>query len=307
VSGATARGSTITVSRRARALPLGAALWMVLCALVVLIAHAAGELRGLKVSEYWSGTISLIGFVILGWYSLRKRSLWFSLRVLRITGRILPASWQQRMIVVDRLETWRAVHITLGILVALPLWWHMSSGLMSLVEMLLAVAVALLLLSGVFGVTIQEYLPPAIEAMPEREVRLQDVASRIDATYVEAEEKVLGHPEAIVQAYLKNLKPILEADRIVPRWRLLRATLKRRDLGSEMCVQWHQAASQFGAADAPVWKELVDLTARKLNLEHNAFNLNFSTEWLTFHIVLALCTFGLLILHVVSVLFFFGL
>jgi hypothetical protein len=288
-------------------LPLNAALWMVLCALVVVIAHSAAEARGLKVSAYWSGTIALVGFVILGWYSVRKRSLWFSLRVLRITGRILPASWQQRMIVVDRLETWRAVHITLGILVALPLWWHMSSGLMSVVEMLLALAMALLLLSGVFGVTIQEYLPPAIETMPEREVRLQDVASRIDATYVEAEEKVLGHPEAIVQAYVKNLKPILEADRIVPRWRLLGATLKRRNLGSEMCVQWHQAASQFAAADAPVWKELVDLTARKLNLEHNAFNLNFSTAWLTFHIVLAVCTFGLLILHVVSVLYFYGL
>jgi len=306
VSGAAARHSTITVARRARALPLNAVLWMVVCALLVFVAHTAAEARGLKVSEYWSGTISLLGFVILGWYSVRKRSLWFSLRVLRITGRILPASWQQRMIVVDRLETWRAVHITLGILVALPLWWHMSSGLMSLVEMLLALAVALLLVSGVFGVAIQEYLPPAIETMPEREVRLQDVASRIDATYVEAEEKVLGHPEAFVQAYLKNLKPILEADRIASRWRLLGATLSRRDLGSEMCAQWHHAAAQFGD-DAAVWKELVDLTARKLNLEHNAFNLNFSTEWLAFHIVLAVCTFGLLIFHVLSVLYFYGL
>ena len=306
MSGATARHSAITVSRRARALPLNAALWMVLCALLVLIAHSAAEARGLKVSQYWSGTIALIGFVILGWYSVRKRSLWFSLRVLRITGRILPAGWQQYMIVMDRLETWRAVHITLGIVVALPLWWHVSSGLMSLVEMLLALATGLLLLSGVFGVVIQEFLPAVIEAMPEREVRLQDVASRIDATYVEAEEKVLGHPEAIVQAYLKNLKPILEADRIASRWRLLGATLGRRNLGSEMCAKWHQAAAQFGD-DAAVWKELVDLTARKLNLEHNAFNLNFSTEWLTFHIVLAVCTFGLLILHVLSVLYFYGL
>ena len=279
---------------------------MVLCALSVIVGHSLAEAHGLKVSEYWSGTISLVGFVILGWYSVRKRSLWFSLRVLRMTGRILPASWQQRVIVVDRLETWRAVHITLGILVALPLWWHMSSGLMSPVEMLLALTVVLLLLSGVVGVAIQEFLPPAIETMPEREVRLQDVASRIDATYVEAEEKVLGHPEALVQAYLKNLKPILEADRIAPRWRLLGATLNRRDLGSEMCAQWHQAAAQFGD-DAAVWKELVDLTARKLNLEHNAFNLNFSTEWLTFHIVLAVCTFGLLIFHVLSVLYFYGL
>jgi len=306
VSGAPARHATITVTRRARALPLNAVLWIVVCALLVFTGHSLAEARGLKVSEYCSGTLSLAGFVMLGWYSVRKRSLWLSLRVLRTTGRILPPGWQQRMIVADRLESWRAVHITLGTLVALPLWWHLSSGLMSRVEMLLALAVALLLLSGLLGVAIQEYLPPATETLREREVRLQDVASRIDATYVEAEEKVLGHPEALVQAYLKSLKPILEADRTLSRWRLLGAMLQQRDLGSEICAGWYQVAARFGA-ESTVWKELVDLAARKINLEHNAFNLSFSTEWLAFHIILAVATFGLLILHIAAVLYFYGL
>ena len=303
---ATAHPSTIAVARRARALPLNAVLWMLLCGIVVIVAHTVAARRGAIVTEYWSGTIALIGFIALGWYSVRKRSLWFSLRMLRATARILSPHWQQRVVVMDRLETWRAVHITLGILVILPLWWHMSSALMSPVEMLLAIAVALLLLSGIVGVVIQEYLPPAIETMAEREVRLEDVASRTDAVYVEAEEKVLGHPPAFVEAYVKNLKPILEAERVATRRRLFAATMMRRNIGAESCAGFRKIGAAFGD-DAGAWNGLVDLTARKINLEHNRFNLNFSTEWLRFHIAVALCTFGLLVFHIAAVLYFDGL
>jgi len=306
LSGATAHHTTIAVTRRARALPLNALLWMLLCGIVVIVAHTLVAQRRAIVTEYWSGAIALAGFIALGWYSVRKRSLWFSLRMLRATARILSPRLQQRMVVLDRLETWRAVHITLGILVILPLWWHMSGGLMSPVEMLLAIAVALLLLSGIVGVAIQEYLPRAIETMAEREVRLEDVASRTDAAYVEAEEKVLGHPPAFVEAYVKNLKPILEAEKVTTRWQLFRATMMRRNVGAQTCAEFRKIGAQF-TADAAAWNELVDLTARKINLEHNRFNLNFSTEWLRFHIAVALCTFGLLIFHVSAVLYFDGL
>ena len=303
---ATAHPNRITVTRRARALPLNAVLWMLLCGIVVIVAHAVAAQRRVLVTEYWSGAIALIGFIALGWYSVRKRSLWFSLRMLRATARILSPHGQYRVVVMDRLETWRAVHITLGILVILPLWWHLGSGLMSPVEMLLAIAVALLLLSGMVGVVIQEYLPPAIETMAEREVRLEDVASRTDAVYVEAEEKVLGHPPPFVEAYIKNLRPVLEAERIATRRRLFGATMMRRDIGAESCAELRKIGAQFGD-DAAAWNELVDLAARKMNLEHNRFNLNFSTAWMRFHIAVALCTFGLLVFHIAAVLYFDGL
>ena len=306
MSGATARPNTIQVPRRARALPLNAALWILLCAIVVIVAHSLAAGYGFAPSEYWSGSISLLVFVMLGWYSIRKRTLWFSMRVLRTTARFLPPALQQRMIVLDRLESWRAVHITLGILVALPLWWHMSAGLMSFEEILLALVVALLLLSGLVGVAIQDLLPIAIQAMSEHEVRLEDVTARIDVVYVEAEEMVLGHQEALVQAYIKHLKPILEADRTASRSRLLLATLTKRNPGAEICAGFRAMAPQFGD-EAPVWNALVDLAARKINLEHNVFNLHFSTDWLSLHIALALCTFGLLMFHIVSVLYFKGL
>ena len=109
-----------------------------------------------------------------------------------------------------------------------------------------------------------------------------------------------------MQAYAKELKPILQADRVASRWQLFGATMGRRDVGAEMCAGFRQSASKFGG-DAPVWNELVDLAARKINLEHNAFNLHFSTDWLSFHIAVAIATFGLLIFQVAAVLYFYGL
>ncbi|HKN01821.1 MAG TPA: hypothetical protein VJX23_15000 [Candidatus Binataceae bacterium] len=306
MSRAAARRTTIGVTRRARALPLNATLWSLLCGIVVLVAHAFTVQYGRQMGAYWSGTIALIFFVVIGWYSVRKRTLWFSVRMLRTTARFLPAGLQRQLVMSDRLETWRALHITLGMLTILPLWWHMSTGLMSPVEAVLAIAVAVLLLSGFFGVVVQDFLPPAIQTTPEHEVRLQDVDSRIESVYVEAEEKVLGHQEALVQAYLKNVRPILETERSASRMRFFWATLRGRNPGAETCAGLYEAGKPFGD-EASAWKELVDLAARKINLEHNAFNLHFSTDWLSFHIVLAAITFGLLIFHVLSVLYFYGI
>jgi hypothetical protein len=281
-------------------------LWMLLCGAIVIAGYAVTAQFGRNLGEYWTGLICLFLFAFLGWYGVRKRALWFSLRVMRITGALLPQSLQRRVVALDRLETWRAVHITVGTLTILPLWWHMSGNLMSPFEALLALAVALLLLSGIFGVVLQDYLPPLIQALPEHEVRLQDVDARINAIYVEAEEMILGHSEALVQAYLEDLKPILEHERTLSSGQFLRATLARRDPGAEACAAFHRKAQQF-RDDAPVWAELVELAARKINLEHNAFNLHFSTDWLTFHLYLAIFTFGLLFFHVASVLYFEGI
>lgn len=285
---------------------MNAVLWVLLWAALVVGAHSIAAVYSFLPGEYWSGAICLILFGLLGWYSVRKRSLWFSVRLLRATGRLLPDSLQKRIVIADRLESWRAVHITLGVATLLPLWWHVSAGLMSTAEAILAIAVALLLGSGLFGVAIQEYLPPAIQAAAEREVRLEDVASRIDAVYVEAEEAVLGHQEALVQAYVSELKPVLEADRSVGKWRLLMATLSGASAAGEICEPLRAKADRFGA-DAATWNSLVDLAARKINLEHNAFNLRLSTSWLNFHIALAIFTFALLLFHVGSVLYFQGL
>jgi hypothetical protein len=321
VSGAPARTSTQVGSgfRRARAIPLNIALWALIWAIVVVIVHSLTVRQGKAMGPYWSGLISLTMFVVIGWYSVRKRDLWFSVKLLKATSRILPAGLQNRLVALDRVETWRGLHTTVGIIVILPLWWHLQTGLMSPLEMMLAITVALLLLSGIFGIAVQNYLPKAVQKRTEHEVRRRDANARIEAIYVAAEEKVLGHGDEFTHTYLSELRPILNADR-VPTRTLLWATLRGVDAGPEQCahlypivdtikkqVKDENILKDWDTKHAPVWKELVDLVVDKIDLEQNEFNLHLSTDWLAFHVVVALATIGLLIFHVGSVLYFYGM
>ena len=321
MSGAPAHTSTQVGSglRRARAIPLNLRLWALIWAIVVVIVHSLTVRQGKEMGPYWSGLISLAAFIVVGWYSVRKRDLWFSVKLLKATSRILPAGLQHRLVALDRVETWRGLHVTLGIIVILPLWWHLQTGLMSPLELVLAIAVGLLLLSGVFGLSVQDYLPTAVQRRSEHEVRIRDADARIEAIYVEAEEKVLGHPEEMLKAYLDNLRPILSADRVSDAT-LLWALMRGVDAGPELCaplypmvdtikaqVKDEKILGDWDTKHAPAWKELVGLVKDKINLEQNEFNLHLSTDWLAFHVVVALATFGLLIFHVGSVIYFNGL
>jgi hypothetical protein len=96
--------------------------------------------------------------------------------------------------------------------------------------------------------------------------------------------------------------------------------MRGADAGPELCAPLYPMADtiklqvkdekilkDWDTKHAPAWKELVDLVKTKINLEQNEFNLRLSTDWLAFHVVVALATFGLLIFHVGSVLYFYGL
>ena len=256
-----------------------------------------------RVGVYASGIITAIMFVAVGLYSVRKRNLWFSLRMLYLARKIFPKSVFGKIVFIDRLETWRAVHVVIAMLSLLPFWWHMQRHLMGPLEAALATAVGLLFVSGIFGVLIQDRLPHYMTQFAEHEVRSQDVNAKINAVYVEAEEKVLGHSEVFTKDYLGRIKPLLLEDR--SGWALLGATLLRRDVGNEVNLVL-RSANPYRDAEANAWNELVELATRKLNLEHNDFNLWLSISWFRFHIIIAVLTFALLSFHVVSVLYFGG-
>lgn len=293
-------GST---SHRLRALPTRLAPIAVACGILVIVAHSLTIPIEQRVGVYLSGIITLAAFVAVGWYSARKRMLWFSVRVLYAARRILPEAIFERLVFLDRLETWRAFHVVVAMLALLPFWWHMQRHLMGPLEAALAAAVALLFASGFFGVVIQDVLPHQMTRFDEHEVRSQDVNAKINAIYVEAEEKILGHQEALVQTYLARIKPILVSN--LPSLPFLFATLASRDFGPRYCADLLSEEGKLGA-DAPVWRELVDLTIRKVNLEHNDFNLWLSISWLRFHVVTAILTGILVTFHVLAVLYYGG-
>jgi hypothetical protein len=306
LAGTTSNGLSARVGiryRRGRALPVNIGLWALVWGAVVFVLHALSAGYGRSIGAYWSGSISLAGFIAIAWYAVRKRNVWFSVRLLRATGRVLPRPVQQLLIYLDRLESWRAYHVSAGILVLVPLWWHLDTGLMSPLEAVLMAAVALLILTGIAGVYVQDALPHAMTLRAEHQVRLMDVDAKINAIYVEAEEKILGHQEQLVQTYLRELRPILIGSQ--SKLTLLRATLTSTDPGSAACTQASAHAERLGD-EAPLYRELLALAQRKINLEHNAFNLRLSMGWLRYHVGISIVTFVLIAFHVAAVMYFAG-
>lgn len=272
------------------------------CGVLVVIVRMLTPRLGHRVGVIPSGILTAAMFIWVGLYSVRKRNLWFSLRVLYLARRFLPNAVFGRVVFLDRLETWRATHVVIAMLSLLPLWWHMQRHLMGPLEAVLAIAVLLLFGSGLFGVIIQDRLPHYMTQFAEHEVRTQDVNAKINAVYVEAEEKILGHSEELTKDYLARIKPVLLEDR--SSWALFAATLARRDIGNR--VNRALITNPYEEPDATTWQELVDLAARKVNLEQNDFNLWLSVSWLRFHVIIAALTFSLLLFHVLSVLYYGG-
>ena len=279
-------------------------LWALAWGIVVLAAHALTSRWGIEMGSYRTGALTLAVFLVASLYSLRKRVFWISMRLLSLTMR-LPRPIARRIAILDRIESWRALHVAVGVLAMLPLWWHTDVGAgPSRLEAALLAAIVLLVLSGFAGSLIEDLLPHAMRTRGDQEVRLEDVAGAIDALHVTAEEAILGHSEQLVQAYVTNLRPILTGSR--SRRSLLWATLTGGDPAPAACAA---ARARIGSAgdDADVYRGLLEITERKVRLDLNDFNLRISTGWLTLHIGLALMVGLLVVFHVLGALYFKGI
>jgi hypothetical protein len=208
------------------------------------------------------------------------------------------------LLLIDRLETWRVAHITFGVFVMLPFWWHTQFGRRSLLELALEIVMILLVLSGFFGTLVEDFLPARMLKLGNQEVRLEDAEAASHALYVEAEELVLGHSEALVRAYLLAVRPILAGR--PPSRTLLWATLMGNNAASAVCKPARLLAGGFGA-EAATFHELVDIAERKARHDHNQFNLRLSATWLRVHRRLAIAVLVLIIFHVTGVLYFAGI
>src|SRR5260370_25075034 len=107
----------------------------------------------------------------------------------------LPRPLALRFVLLDRLETWRFAHISIGMLAILPFWWHVQAGRASTLELTLKSAVVLLVFSGLLGASIEGFLPHAMRVPPDQEVRLEDGQTPFNALYVHADARVLCQSE----------------------------------------------------------------------------------------------------------------
>lgn len=290
--------------RRHAAPVRSAAVWAAIWGILVVLVHALTADMGLRLGAYWSGLITLSFFLAASMYSARRRMLRVSVRFMKF-AMLFPQTVARRLVVLDRLETWRASHIALGVFALLPFWWHTDRTVnANTVEILLEIAVMLLVVSGLLGTVAQDLLPDMMLTRPERRVRIEDVEADFDSLYVQAEEAVLGHSEQLTSAYVNHLKPLLGGS--APPLKMLWATLSGSDPAPALCQSARAAGAGLGS-DASTYNAIADLAERKLRLEQNRFGLRLSTGWLRFHLGLAIVTGVLIVFHVAGVFYFLGL
>jgi hypothetical protein len=279
-------------------------LWAVGCAIVVVAIHLATPGYGARLGAYRSGAATIAAFALAAAYTIRKRWMWLTVRVMRVAAR-MPHAIAHRMLLADRLESWRLVHVILGVAALLPLWWHMEQGVTaSRLEAALGALAALLMLSGLCGALIQDWLPRAMRVRPAQEVRREDVDAAIHELYVEAEEAILGRSEALVQAYLKNIRPVMLGTR--PLGEKFLATLSGADPAASIGSQLRRWGAQL-PNEAEAWDRLVVFAERKVRLDHNHFNLALGVGWMRVHIAIAIALGVLTAFHLAGVLYFAGL
>jgi hypothetical protein len=269
---------------------------------MVIALHSATVDFGARLGSYPTGILTAGAFALAAMYPGRKYSLWLSARWLRPAMR-LPRPLALRIILLDRLETWRTVHIVLGIFVMLPFWWHTDAGRPTMLELVLKNVVFILILSGIVAMIIEQFLPPQMRKRPNQQVRVEDIEQGLHALYVEAEESILGHSEALVHAYLRHVRPVLTG--FQPLRRMLWATMARIDPAPAACARARYAAAELGP-ESSVFNELVDIAERKVRLEHNQFDILLGSNWLLVHRGLAIIAAVLIAFHVMGVLYFAG-
>ena len=261
-----------------------------------------------KAGAYETGVVTLALFLLPALYSLRKRTLWFSVRWLR-ASRIFGEPIQHVLTLLDRLRTWRAAHIALGVVAAAAFYAHVRAGRMNppgrmnSLEEVLTIAVVLLIASGYLGTMIQDFLPSLTARDENREVRLQDVALRLKQLQDRElhKDKFLGRSRELARVYNDEIGPLLQSPE--PRWKLWRAVLTHKNASSTACARAWSQRHTIPTADVALFHELLDMAADKVDMEQNHFELLLSTRWLRFHIGLTIAIAVLVVFHVLGVLY----
>lgn len=277
--------------------PLGVLLALVGIALVAL---AVGKS---PLQDWTSGLVTLVLMGLAAFYAVRRRTLRVSLFLLRpVAGRARTSLVRRAAVELDRLRTWRVAHLVIGVLWALALWWHVDASRGSWLEMLLLALCLGVLLTGIFGVIVQYWLPRSMLSIIEREVRVRDVEARRSAIFVEAEEKILGGSDRLVDAYVADIRPQLQGE--PTRVRLFEHTLRGSDPGALLRGQLWRRLEGMQAADAAIFRELIDLAEQKGRLDLNLYHLELSVGWLLAHNALVIGTALLVALHLLAVAYY---
>jgi hypothetical protein len=119
--------------------------------LVALLVVAWG--RSIGVAE--SGWMTLGAMALAAAYAVRRRFRLLSLYLIRPFVVRRPLRRFRTFVVrLDELRNWRVVHLWIGTLVLLPLYWHVGGAAGGMVEWMLLATVVLVVATGLGGVAL---------------------------------------------------------------------------------------------------------------------------------------------------------
>lgn len=254
-------------------------------------------------ADWTSGLLTLVLMILAAFYAVRRRTLRVSLLLLRVVaGRGREDPLRRLFVELDRLRTWRLAHLAIGVAWALSLWWHVSASGGSWLETVLLALCLGVLLSGLFGVVVQYWVPRSMLGIIEREVRVRDVDERRRRIFVEAEEKILGGGDQLVDAYVVEIRPQLQGE--PSGIRLFEHTVRGSDPGALLRGRLWRRLEEMDGGDAAKLRELIDLAEQKGRLDLNLYHLRLSVGWLVVHDALVIGTAVLVVLHLLAVAYY---
>jgi len=248
--------------------------------------------------------ISIVFYVI---YAIRDipRGGSFTGYVLGILGTVLllllmllPVRKRQYQRPVGSLDVWMRSHVCLGIITVVIVGMHTGFQVIGTVSIGLSVVFILTLVSGIIGTVLYETLPNTIARMGNNTFRQQSLLENLSEMEQELEEMLTGQSDqfrdVVTQAWTRNRYPSsLNPLHLVPWW--IRRFRMRKEI---------QDTGHLTELEQAIYPAVEVLIIRYEQLDRQLFYQRIIRQWLWSHIPFSAALLTLLLVHIVTKLYY---
>lgn len=209
---------------------------------------------------------------------------------------LLPVRKRQFQRPVGSLDIWMRLHVILGVITALVVFMHAGFKVVGTLNIALTVVFVLTLISGMLGTFLYEWYPPIIARMGNEVFRQNVLQDQLAMLEEELENIQTDQPDQLKQSIKKHFEqrqvPVTLHPVKLWRWRKTKPDTLEQDAAA------HSAEEQTVLQTA---RSLVD---RHQNLGRQLLYQYWLRQWLWSHIPLSAALMTLLLVHIVTELYY---
>lgn len=233
--------------------------------------------RGGSITGYVLGILGTLLIIVLMLLAVRKRQ------------------YQRPM---GRLDTWMRIHVCLGIITCMVVGMHAGFMMAGTISITLTVVFVLVIVSGFIGTALYEIFPHTIVRMGNDTFHqgglldsMAEVEQEIEALQMERSDQFC---DRIVRAFALHRYPASINPVVLLRW-LIRY-VRMRDGG--------EGIIGLTPSEQIVYQKARELMVRYRKLDRQLFYQRVTRQWLWTHIPLSAALMILLLVHIVSSLYY---